>query len=71
MYILIGILGAVICIAAFLMGLETGKKFPEKLSPIELSEEDKIRRAEEIRAYGQLFSYSPEIAYGGEYHSKR
>ena len=66
MYILTGILGAVICIAAFLMGLETGKKFPEKLSPIELSEDEKIRRAEEIKAYSQLFSYSPEIAYRSE-----
>ena len=71
MEIIIGLLGAVICIAAFVMGFEFGKKLPEKLEPIKISEEERIKRAEEMKAYSQLFAYSPEVAYGGEYHSQR
>jgi hypothetical protein len=66
MELLIGLLGAVICITAFVMGFEFGKKLPEKLEPIKISEEERIRRAEETKAIADLFGYSSDVAYGGK-----
>ena len=64
MEILYGIIGAMLCICSFFMGISLGRKWPEKLEPITISDEEKLKRHEEIKAYEQLFSYSPEIAYG-------
>ena len=63
MYILIGLFSAMICIMAFLMGFFLGRKFPEKLSPVEPTPELKKKQDEEAQAYRDLFSYAEAVAY--------
>ena len=71
MEILAGMLGAVIIICSFIVGYNLGRKSPEKLDPIAINEEEKIKRQEEQKAYSQLFAYSPDVAYGTKPVSER
>ena len=65
---LIGTAGGLLCLLAFLGGICFGRQLPAERKGKELSaemtEEEKIRSEEEMKAYRDLFGYSPETAYG-------
>ena len=64
MEILAGMLGAVIIICTYIVGYSMGKNTSERSEPLQICEEEKIKRQEEQKAYSQLFAYSPDVAYG-------
>ena len=63
MFLVLGIFGAFLTILCFVLGFFLGKKFPEKLSPVEPSPEVREKQEEERQAYRDLFSYNADMAY--------
>lgn len=62
-FLFLGIFGAFLAILCFILGFFLGRKFPEKLSPVEPTPELKKKQDEEAQAYRDLFSYSEAVAY--------